>query len=135
VATANDVFQDSAPLPESVNPTHTAPAIHIDFTTLGLDKDPVEVNVSSKTDMAPAPIPTPVIVSVVFIDAKVENAAAIIAVIDASAEIKFLDADKDGLAQMADYLRGRSDIDNIQVISHGADGQLYLGDTVVSNAN
>lgn len=73
--------------------------------------------------------------SVVFIDMSVEDPAAIVAATDPSAEIVYLYADQDGLTQIANYLNGRTGIDNIQLVSHGHDGELYLGDSVVSNAN
>jgi hypothetical protein len=78
---------------------------------------------------------TPTTTSVVFIDTSVSNPAAIVAVTDLSAEIVYLYAAQDGFGQIADYLVGRTDIDNIQIVSHGEDGKLFLGNAVVSKEN
>ncbi len=36
---------------------------------------------------------------------------------------------RDGVAQMAQILNGRSGLDSIQIVSHGSVGALYLGST------
>ncbi len=38
---------------------------------------------------------------------------------------------RDGVAQMAQILNGRSGLDSIQIVSHGSVGALYLGSTVL----
>uniref|UniRef100_UPI001177D3F7 Ig-like domain-containing protein n=1 Tax=Crenothrix polyspora TaxID=360316 RepID=UPI001177D3F7 len=85
----------------------------------------------SGVDTAATHTPT----SVVFIDTSVADPAAIVAATDLSAEIVYLYANQDGVSQIADYLQGRTGIDNIQIVSHGDDGELFLGNTIVNNAN
>jgi hypothetical protein len=46
-----------------------------------------------------------------------------------------LDASKDGLQQMADYLQGRSGLDAIHLLSHGADGTVQMGNVWLSSGN
>ncbi|MEL7240085.1 MAG: DUF4347 domain-containing protein, partial [Planctomycetota bacterium] len=65
----------------------------------------------------------------VFIDAGVDDAAALLADIPTSAEIIFLSADKDGVEQISAAVAGRSDIDAIHILSHGAPGEITLGNT------
>lgn len=73
--------------------------------------------------------------TVIFIDSAVQNVADIISSIDASTEIVYLDATKDGLTQIADYLDGRTGIDSVQIISHANQGTLQLGNEILTNAN
>lgn len=64
---------------------------------------------------------------IVFIDARVQDRAALIEALGGSAEVVILDADADGLVQMASYLAGREGVDAIHLISHGASGQVQAG--------
>ena len=73
--------------------------------------------------------------SIYFIDSAVQNSADIVSGIDANAEIVYLDATKDGLSQIADYLAGRTNIDSIQIISHGGQAALQLGNEILTNDN
>jgi CshA-type fibril repeat protein len=73
--------------------------------------------------------------TLIFIDSAVQDAADIISAADKNAEIVYLDANSDGLTQIADYLEGRTNIDSIQIISHGKDAALYLGNESIDNAN
>ncbi|MDD1616027.1 MAG: DUF4347 domain-containing protein [Methylococcaceae bacterium] len=77
----------------------------------------------------------PTATTLVFIDSAVQDSADIISAIDPTAEIVYLDAKKDGLTQIADYLEGRSGIDNIQIISHGNQAALHLGNEILTNDN
>lgn len=73
--------------------------------------------------------------TLIFIDSAVQNAADIVSAADKNAEIIYLDANSDGLSQIAGYLEGRSNIDSIQIISHGKEAALYLGNESLDNAN
>ncbi|MFN0217174.1 MAG: tandem-95 repeat protein, partial [Hyphomicrobium sp.] len=73
--------------------------------------------------------------SVVFIDAGVTNAAEHLAGIDPSAEVVFLNANSGGLEQISSYLAGRTDIGSIHIVSHGDDGSLILGNSIVTGQN
>ncbi|MFN7736430.1 MAG: choice-of-anchor C family protein, partial [Pirellula sp.] len=48
-----------------------------------------------------------------------------------SFEVHVLQSDRDGLAQIAEYLRGESNIAAIQIYAHGSDGSLRLGSGIV----
>ncbi len=73
--------------------------------------------------------------NLVFIDSAVQNSADIVSAIDSGTEIIYLDASKDGLTQIADYLEGRSGIASIQIISHSKEAALYLGNDTLNNDN
>ena len=73
----------------------------------------------------------------VFIDAGVADQDVLISDIMTSRpgllrEVVLLEADSDGLLQIAGHLSGRTDIDAIHVISHGEQAELRLGDAVIS---
>lgn len=73
--------------------------------------------------------------SIVFVDSRVANYQSLIDSLTEPYEVFILDGDKDGLDQMAGSLKGRTGIDAIHVISHGSQGALYLGGTVLDSGN
>ncbi|MZP44503.1 DUF4347 domain-containing protein, partial [Heliobacterium gestii] len=64
---------------------------------------------------------------IVFIDNNVDDYQTLADGVGNEAEVHILDAAKDGLAQMANILSGRSDIDALHVLSHGAAAAVELG--------
>ncbi|HSI52307.1 MAG TPA: DUF4347 domain-containing protein [Ideonella sp.] len=64
---------------------------------------------------------------IVFIDTSVQGWQALRDGVLPGAEVVLLDPAQDGLTQMLASLQGRSALDSIQVLSHGAEGQVYLG--------
>ncbi|GEO99624.1 hypothetical protein MHA02_20120 [Methylobacterium haplocladii] len=64
---------------------------------------------------------------IVVIDQRVADLQTLLAGIPASAEVILIDSGKDGFDQLADALKGRSDIDAIHILSHGTAGDLRLG--------
>ncbi|MCU1717249.1 DUF4347 domain-containing protein [Pseudomonas sp. 5P_3.1_Bac2] len=72
---------------------------------------------------------------VVFVDGQVGNAAGLIAGLPGNAEVVVLDPSKDGLQQMADYLKGREGLDAIHLLSHGADGTVQVGNVWLAQSN
>ncbi|WP_291596414.1 Ig-like domain-containing protein [Comamonas sp.] len=72
---------------------------------------------------------------VVFVDSQVSNIGELLAGLASNAEVVILDASKDGLQQMADYLQGRSGLDAIHLLSHGADGTVQMGNVWLSSGN
>ena len=73
--------------------------------------------------------------NVVFIDSRVAGYETLIAGLSADTEWYLLDANQDGVDQMQRILAGYSDLDSVQVISHGSSGTLYLGSTVLNGDN
>ncbi|MCP4626347.1 MAG: DUF4347 domain-containing protein, partial [bacterium] len=79
---------------------------------------------------------------VVFIDGSIGNYQALLTdlAVDTGAEdpdlvIHLLDADKDGLAQITDYLgRHEQDIAGIHILSHGSAGGLQLGSSSLNGS-
>ena len=76
-------------------------------------------------------------VELVFVDGGVKDADQLVAQILAqrndarTLEVHYLDASQDGIAQISAVLQGRHDIAALHLISHGADGALQLGSTLL----
>jgi hypothetical protein len=64
---------------------------------------------------------------IVFIDPTVENYESLAAGIKPGTEVIVLDSARDGVEQITEILAGRSDIDSLQILSHGGSGSLHLG--------
>ncbi len=71
----------------------------------------------------------------VFIDCRVAGYETWIASLGADTEWRLLSADQDGVEQMQWALTGYTGLDSIQIISHGSEGTLYLGSTVLNSDN
>lgn len=71
--------------------------------------------------------------NIYFIDFRVADYQALIGNLSADSKWFVLKAEQDGIAQMQEALANYSDLDTIQIISHGSQGTLYLGNTVLSN--
>ena len=69
---------------------------------------------------------------IVFIDASVEDYQTLLLGIDPNAEVVLLDPTRDGIEQIAEILGDRSNLDAIHIISHGNQGELYLGTSVLN---
>jgi hypothetical protein len=68
----------------------------------------------------------------VVFDARVANAQSLIEQLGVSYRYLLLNADDDGLAQLADYVGVNPDLDVIHLISHGASGQFAVGSVTLS---
>ena len=69
---------------------------------------------------------------IVFIDNSVPNTADLIASINPNAEIYFLDTSGDGVEQIAQTLAQYDSVDAVHIISHGSQGELFLGNDVLN---
>ena len=62
-----------------------------------------------------------------FIDAGLADLDTLLAGLPAGAEVVLLDPAQDGLAQVLATLDGRSGIDALHILTHGAPGSIQLG--------
>ncbi len=69
---------------------------------------------------------------IIFIDKSVEDYQSLIAGIGSDAELVFIDSITDGLELIANVLDGRTNVDAIHIISHGNSGELFLGNSTVT---
>ena len=72
--------------------------------------------------------------SIVFIDSHVSNSETLLKV-DTETEVVFLDPTQDGVEQITKVLAERQEIKTVEIISHGGEGMVQLGATVLSDAN
>ena len=70
--------------------------------------------------------------SLVIIDGSVYDYASLVAGLKLGTEVVILDPHQDGVAQITAALQGRTGIDSLQIISHGAAGLVQLGNTILS---
>ncbi|UXY15303.1 DUF4347 domain-containing protein [Chitiniphilus purpureus] len=71
---------------------------------------------------------------VVFVDGAIVDARQLVDSLEPGVEVVTLDPDGDGLAQIAEYLKGRQGIDAIHIVSHGSLGQITLGNVTLDQA-
>ena len=115
VATAVEAFTDDA-----TADAETAPAAEQQNESSQSTDTLVEA-LASITDESDTPV------EIAFVDSSIEDLDTLLASIDANVEIILLDADRDGVEQIADILSERSDVDAIHILSHGSQAELFLG--------
>jgi hypothetical protein len=71
--------------------------------------------------------------SIFFIDDRVEDKEALFSEIDSSDEWFVLDSSLDGISQMQRILSSYSNLDSIQIISHGSTGAINIGSNLLNN--
>jgi VCBS repeat-containing protein/CshA-type fibril repeat protein len=86
---------------------------------------------SSDTDFNPKQ--TALAHEIIVVDTGIANYQSLLNGVNPTAEILYIDHSKDGVSQIADALKGRSDIASLQILSHGSDGTLILGSTVLNS--
>ena len=107
---SNDVPDSSEPT-EALEPTSDSSSA-TDALTAALTALPDDAGTSS---------------GIVFIDASVADLDTLIASIDTTYEIVLLDANRDGVERIAEILSSRSGVEAIHFVSHGDQGELFLG--------
>ncbi|MDX2099435.1 MAG: DUF4347 domain-containing protein, partial [Leptolyngbyaceae cyanobacterium bins.59] len=70
--------------------------------------------------------------SVLFVDANVPNYEDLIQNIDSETQVVILDANRDGIEQITEALRELQEVKSLQILSHGNEGQLSLGNTLLN---
>ncbi len=89
-------------------------------------------------DAAPAPdspADSPAAQEVVFIDAALASDQKLLGSLPAGAEVVVLDAGRDGLQQIADYLDGRQGLAAVHLLSHGEAGAFRAGSDWIDAAS
>ena len=73
--------------------------------------------------------------SIVFIDAGVEQIESLIDGVVKDAQVVVLDKSRDGVKQISQALARRDNVGTVHIVSHGAPGCLYLGNSQLSLDN
>ncbi|HEY9736732.1 MAG TPA: DUF4347 domain-containing protein, partial [Trichocoleus sp.] len=71
----------------------------------------------------------------IFIDAAVDDYQSLLPGLIEGAEVIVLDSDQNGIEQITSALAQRSDIASVQILSHGSEGSLSLGNTQLNADN
>lgn len=72
---------------------------------------------------------------ILFADSRVEDYQSLTGSADRNTEVIILDSKRDGVEQIAQALKGRTDVAAVHVLSHGAAGSLQLGASELSLSN
>lgn len=70
---------------------------------------------------------------IAFVDTKLADVDSLIAGIE-GAQVVLIDAGKNGIAQITSALSKYNNLESVQIFSHGSEGQLQLGDALLSAA-
>ena len=73
--------------------------------------------------------------SIVIVDSRVINYQSLLDSLPGTAEVIVLNDESEGLTQIANHFQGRTEIDALHIISHGSQGVLYLGSTVLDSVS
>ncbi len=100
------------------------------------DQPTASKDTHGQADATPAASPVAVPgQSVVFVDSRVKDADSLLQGVAPGTQVVKLDAGKDGLQQIADYLDQHQGVSSVQIIAHGNAGDLWLGDSYLSADN
>ena len=77
--------------------------------------------------MGPSPAADAQVNRIVFVDAKVRDAATLLQGIAADAQVVFLEAGRSGLEQIAEELHKHSGLEAIAIVAEGSQAELWLG--------
>ena len=72
---------------------------------------------------------------IMFVDPSVADYAALVSAARPGVQVVLLDASRDGVQQISDYLAGLKDVQAIYLVSHGAQGDLHLAASDLTEAH
>ncbi|MGB3265351.1 MAG: DUF4347 domain-containing protein, partial [Microcoleus sp.] len=92
---------------------------------------------NSRREFLPAtePIGYPNVKNLLFVDARVEKYGSLASGATAGTEVFILDSQRDGVEQITRILANCSDLESLQIISHGREAQVQLGSVALSSDN
>ncbi|MET1117158.1 MAG: Ig-like domain-containing protein, partial [Comamonas sp.] len=71
---------------------------------------------------------------IIFVDSRVKDVETLLKGFPPNAQVFYLQAGEDGLAQMAEVLGQQGDVGAVHVLGHGSEGQLWLGNTFMDSS-
>ncbi|MGE7955740.1 Ig-like domain-containing protein [Pseudomonas sp. NPDC089530] len=112
------------------------PTADVAKTPTAADQPSVSKDTHGQADAPAAAAPTAVPgQTVVFVDSRVKDADSLLKGIAPGTQVVQLNAGRDGLQQIADYLEQHQGVSSVQIIAHGNAGDLWLGDSYLSADN
>ncbi len=118
---------------EQVAQEQAEAAVSSDRTLVSVSQASVESQGLLQAIASYSPGETPT--EIAFVDPTVPDYQALIAGMGSNVQIVMLDGGQDGMERIAASLTGRTGIDAIHIISHGAEGQLSLGTGTLTQAS
>ncbi|MEI6744612.1 MAG: DUF4347 domain-containing protein [Methylococcaceae bacterium] len=73
--------------------------------------------------------------TILFVDISVSNYESLLIGLVSNVEVHVLNSNQDGILQITSILQGRSDLRSIQILSHGSNGSIAIGETTLNNSN
>ena len=73
--------------------------------------------------------------TILFVDTSVSDYESLLIGLSSNVEVHVLNSNQDGILQIASILQGRSDLRSIQILSHGSNGSIAIGETTLNNSN
>lgn len=73
--------------------------------------------------------------TILFVDSLIPDYQTLLSDVAPDTEVYVLSAEADGVLQMASILAGRTELDSIQILSHGSSGLLSLGSSALNSSN
>ncbi|GAB7534018.1 DUF4347 domain-containing protein [Burkholderia sp. 3C] len=133
---ANSASAPSAPVDKPVRSAARSTSDPASSTTgsAGTTDTPTQDTRAVKNDIS-TEMPSTQQTQVVFINSNVDNYQTLIDGLPAGTQYVVLDANSDGLAQIAQYLQTHKGVDSIALISHGNDAVFEVGSTQITNAS
>ena len=133
-APAADHAADSPATPPAAAAPTAPAAVPTDSTNRN---GPADSSAASGTSAAPAETPSNVGHQIVFIDGNVPDVQTLVQGVQAGIEVVVLDPNSNGVQQIADYLTSHNEhnLDAIQIVSHGEDATVRLGNTILGLAD
>ena len=96
--------------------------------------DPTDALHDALTATAPVDL-APARHEIFFVDSSLPDLNTLVASLPAHADIVYLDSNSDGVAQIANALEGRENIDAIHLITHATEGSVVVGASVLNTAS
>ncbi len=126
-ATTTTTATSSAAAPLATDASHTTDASTTQSNTAVTGLAPLAVTGAAPTDSSSGQ-------QVVFIDPHVPDYQILAAGVKPGEEVVILDANTDGVQQIADWLASHNEhnVDAIHIVSHGEDGTVRLGSTILA---
>jgi VCBS repeat-containing protein len=125
--TADPNAPHSSDAPADAN--HTAPA-----NTTGEHHNPADALHDALTATAPVDA-SHARQEIFFVDSSLPDLNTLVASLPAHADIVYLNANSDGLTQIAAALQGRENVDAIHIITHATEGAVIVGDSILTTSS
>ncbi len=123
----------AATVAEAAQPANpTADAAKAPATEHGATGSEAHPQADAPSTPAPAAVPGQ---SVVFVDSRVKDFDSLLKGVAPGTQVVVLEAGKDGLQQIADYLDTHQGVSTVEIVAHGNAGDLWLGNTYLSADN